>query len=180
MYAGGVNFTSLHFMNAYCIYILLGSFDKKGEKFLFSLFMPLCWWFSKKGERNLEIYICMLNFETLYMHVSFSIGIRAYKFCLCKKGRSILHLCIYVLFGLCIHWISLLFIAMHELRGSFYWALLNSCMYNSMSFVIIKKGRLLAQKPITLVLKLINSCNYSINDLVVFKFQILIKILVDA
>jgi len=65
----------------------------------------------------------------------------------------------------------IVFVFMHELRGSFYWALLNSCMYNSMSFVIIKKGRLLAQKPITLVLKLINSCSYSINDLVVLVFM---------
>ena len=55
----GVNFTSLLFMNVYRIYILLVWFDKKGEIFL-SLFMPFCWWFDKKEERNLEFYICMI------------------------------------------------------------------------------------------------------------------------
>ena len=41
-----------------------------------------------------------------------------------------------------------------------------------MSVVIIKKGRLLAQRLITLVLMMINSCSYSTNDLVFIKFQI--------
>ena len=35
-------------------------------------------------------------------------------------------------------------------------------------------------KDITLVLMMTNSCSYSTNDLIVFKFQILIKILVDV
>ena len=48
----------------------------------------------------------------------------------------------------------------------------NPCIYNSMSFVIIKRGRLLAQRPITLVLMMINSCSYNANDLVLIKFQI--------
>ena len=39
---------------------------------------------------------------------------------------------------------------------------------------------MLAQRTITLVLILINSCSYSTNDLVLFKFQILIKILVGV
>ena len=33
-------------------------------------------------------------------------------------------------------------------------------------------NKLLAQRPITLVLMMINSCSYSTNDLVLFKFQI--------
>jgi len=37
---------------------------------------------------------------------------------------------------------------------------------------------MLAQKPITLVLMMINSYSYSGNDLVMFKFTSLIKILV--
>ena len=49
----------------------------------------------------------------------------------------------------------------------------NPWIYNSSSFVIIKRGRLLAQRPITLVLMMINSCSYNINDLVLIKFQIL-------
>ena len=42
----------------------------------------------------------------------------------------------------------------------------NLCIYNSMSFVIIKRERLLAQRPIALVLMMINSCSYSTNDFV--------------
>jgi len=33
-------------------------------------------------------------------------------------------------------------------------------------------SKVLAQRPITLILMMINSCNYSTNDLVLFKFQI--------
>ena len=131
MYAGGVNFTSLLFMNVYHIYILLFWFDKKRERenFFLSLFMPLCWWFYKKGERYSLFYFIFLLYiwidkigekrilSLLHMHVFFPVDIRAYMFYLCKKGRSILYLCIFVL---SIHWISLLFIAIHELRGSFY------------------------------------------------------------
>jgi len=49
-----------------------------------------------------------------------------------------------------------------------------------MSFVIIKKGEIVARKPITLVLMMINSCSYSTNDLVLYKFQILNKLLVGV
>ena len=42
------------------------------------------------------------------------------------------------------------------------------------------KMGLLAQRPITLVLMMINSCNYSVDDLVFNKFQIFIKILVSV
>jgi len=42
------------------------------------------------------------------------------------------------------------------------------------------KPMLLAQNPITLVFMMTNSCSYSTKDLVAFKFQILIKILVDV
>jgi len=39
---------------------------------------------------------------------------------------------------------------------------------------------MLAQRPITLVLMIINSCSYNTNDLVFNKFQIFIKILVGV
>ena len=38
----------------------------------------------------------------------------------------------------------------------------------------------LVQRSVTLVLMMINSYSYSTNDLVLFKFQILIEILVDV
>ena len=56
----------------------------------------------------------------------------------------------------------------------------NPYIYNSMSFVIIKRRRLLAQRPITLVLMMINSCSYSTNDLVFNCDRSMIKILVGA
>ena len=136
MYAGGVNFTFLLFMNVYHIYLFILSCQKEGKDFLKFCFCPfvddwqkgendfdICMFlfYTRRGRRNLENLLMLVYLQLVsYMHVYFSIGIRAHMFSLCKKGRSILHLCIYVLFGLCIHWISLLFIAMHELRGSFY------------------------------------------------------------
>ena len=130
MYAGGVNFTSLFFMNVYRIYISL----------LFDLFSPLCWWFDKKGERNFGVYICMyassFSFpcfiqkwgEGFWSFIYACFLVYAYMFCLYKKRRSIWrvylyfipHLCIYVLFSLCISLNFYLFIVVHELMGSFY------------------------------------------------------------
>ena len=62
---------------------------------------------------------------------------------------------------------------MHELSGSSMKLNFNPCIYNSMSFVIIKKGEIVSPKALTLVLMMINSCSYSTNDLVLFKFQII-------
>ena len=118
---------------------------------LFDLFSPLCWWFDKKWEKNFESL-----FESLYMHVYFLFN--AYMFCLCKKGRSIWkvslclfpHLWIYMLFVLCTSWNIFMFIVMHELRGSIYEAYFNPCIYNSISFVIIKKGEIVGPKGLSL------------------------------
>ena len=129
MYAEGVNFTSLLFMNVYRIYIfnivwfvspLCWWIDKKGEKYLMSLYMHVYFislFYTKRRRRILRVYICMFIFL-----------FNAYMFCLCTKRRSIWrvylylfpHLCIYMLFVLCTSFIIFMFIAMHELRGSFY------------------------------------------------------------
>ena len=61
--------------------------------FIVWLSSPLCWWIDKKGEKNLESF---------YMHIY--IFVYAYMF----------------VFTLCILLNIYLFIAMHELRGSFY------------------------------------------------------------
>ena len=112
------------------------------------LLMPICCWIDKREEKYFEIlyaclkrgrsiwwvYICMyaclfhflvlyrkrekyLEWDFIYACLFFSIDIRAYMFCLCKKGRSILQLCMYV-YEHSLH--IFMFIAMHELRGSFY------------------------------------------------------------
>ena len=115
---------------------------KRGKKFILFICAPLLMIWQKGGEKFgvLYMHVCVI-----YMHIYFSISISAYMFCLCKKGRSILHLWIYVLFGLCIHWISLLFIAMHELRGASMKLNFNPYTYDSMSFVIIKKGEIVGR-----------------------------------
>ena len=137
---GGVNFMSLLFMNVYYIYILIVWF----------VFCPFVDDLTKKGRSIWRVYICMF--------ILFSR--------LCKKGeKNLVSLCIYVLFGLCISLNIFMFIAMHELSGSLTLNF-NPCIYNSMSFVIIKKGEIVGQRPITLVLMMINSCSYSTNDLV--------------
>ena len=69
-------------------------------------------------------------------------------------------------FTLCISLNIYVFIAIRELRGASMKLSFNPCIYNFVSFVIIKRGRLLAQRPITLVLMMINSYSYSTNDLV--------------
>ena len=135
-------------MNVYRIYILLVWFDKKGRIFFEFICAPLLmiWQKGRKKFRVLYMHVyawfpCFIqkgrNFlRVLYMHV-YVIYMHVYFFQLVSEHicfsfqlvsehicfvyvKSILHLCIYVLCVLCIHWISLLFIAMHELRGSFY------------------------------------------------------------
>ena len=73
----------------------------------------------KKGEKN---------FESLYMHVY--IFINAYMFVFSLYNSLNIYL----------------FISMHELRGSFYELNFNPCIYNSMIFVIIKKGEIVGPK----------------------------------
>ena len=58
----------------------------------------------------------------------------------------------------------------------FSWIQLTPCLH-TLSLVI---RIVLAQRPTTLVLIMINSCSYSINDLVFIQFQLLIKSLIGA
>ena len=120
---------------------------------LFDLFLPLCWWINKKKKYLVSLYMHVYSISSFMQ----------------KKGKEFgefmhvyFHLCIYVLFGLCISLHIFMFIAMHKLREASMKLIFNPCIYNSMGFVIVKKGRLLAQRPITLVLMMINSCSYSL------------------
>ena len=117
MYAGWVNFTSLLFMNVYRIYILI-------VWFIFRLFIDeltkrgrSIWWVNicmfilfprlyKKGEKNL-VSLCMFIFI---------IGICIYVFIYAEGEKHSLLMHVYVEHSLNIF----IFIAMHELRGSFY------------------------------------------------------------
>ena len=74
MYVGGVNFTSLLFMNVYSIYTFIVWCLQKGRKikFMSLLFVPLCWWIDKKGERYFGVWymhVCLCMF--VYMHVCY-------------------------------------------------------------------------------------------------------------
>ena len=80
MYAGGVNLTSLIFMNVYSIYTFIVLIYAKREKnIIYALYYlyPFVDELTKKGRDILEFDICMF----VYMHVclnllSFTIGIK--------------------------------------------------------------------------------------------------------
>ena len=161
MYAGGVNFTSLIFINVYRIYILLVWFDEKGENYFWVYLCPFVDDLTKRGRGILEFYICMIisfhcfiqkgeeEFWAYIYACYFSIGIRAHIFCLCKKGRSIYvyflifaYMC-YLVYAY--HWISLLFIAMYELKGELLLSLtLIHAYITPWALSSSKRGRLLA------------------------------------
>ena len=64
---------------------------------------------------------------------------------------------------------------MHLLRINLYCSHTHTHKDNTkseLSGMCASTSKVLAQRPITLVLMMINSCNYSTNDLVLFKFQI--------
>ena len=128
--AGGVNFMSLLLMNVYCIY-LLAWFDKKGENFFWVYLCPFVNDLTKRGREIWRfIYVYLFHFLVLYKkgEKDFESFVYAYMFCLCKKGRRIWWVDACLSPYLCIHFCLvlytllniLLFIVMHELRGSFY------------------------------------------------------------
>ena len=104
---------------------------------LISFTSPLCWWIDKKEERIL----------CLYMHVLSHVHVYAYTFVftLCTS------LTIFIVY--CYAWV----------KGEFLWSL--TLIYAYITPWVLsssKKGRSLAQRPITLVLMIINSCSYSL------------------
>ena len=159
---------------------------------LFDLFSPLCWWFDKKGERNFWsfIYACLcmfISFLILYKkgEKNFESFIYACLFsCLMhicfvyEKGRSISFLIYafmcYLIYAChcayCYAWV----------KGELLWSLtLIHAYITPWILSSSKRERLLAQRPITLVLMMINSCSYSLlRILCLISFRYLIKILV--
>ena len=142
MYAGGVNFTSLLFMNVYRIYIFIACFS----------FAPLLMNWQKGGEVFEEfIYACLFHFlvyakrgRRIAMHVYFLIY--AYMFCFVYTFYSISYFYYYA-------WV----------KGELPWNL--SLIHAYITPWVLsssKKRRLLAQRPIALVLMMINSCSYSL------------------
>ena len=120
---------------------------------LFDLFSSLCWWIDKKGRRILKVYICMLIF--LFMQKG-------------KKNLVSLFHCLYIY--VCVYplyWISLFVYCYAWVKGELLWSLtLIHAYITPWVLSSSKRGRLLAQRPITLVLMMINSYSYNTNDLV--------------
>ena len=99
----------------------------------------LCWWIDKKGRRIERVYICMFN-----------IFVYAYMFMFVQHFVYVLFLNIFIRF--CYAWV----------KGELLWSIsLIHAYITSWVLSSSKRGRLLAQKLITLVLMMINSCNYS-------------------
>ena len=179
MYAVGANFTSLLFVNVYRIYILLVWFDEKGENYFW---VYLCSFVDDLTIRGREIWsfiyacLCIIflfhtkrekrNLRVLYMHV-YVIYMHIYFFFNWYQS-------IYVLFSIGIKAYMLICVIcfMHTLnifivhcyawvKGELLWSLtLIHAYITPWVFSSSKRGRLLAQRPITLVLMMINSYSY--------------------
>ena len=92
----------------------------------------------KRGRSILEfIYASLFHSLILYKKGEKNFGVYA---CLSPC------LCIDVCFVLCTSLNIFIFIVMHELRGASMKFNFNPCIYNSMSFVIIKKGEIVGPK----------------------------------
>ena len=137
MYAGGVNFTSLLFMNVYRIYLIILICQKEGKDFLKFCFCPFVddWqkkgeWFwvymhcleslyaylEKGGEWLWDFYAWLLTIDIIYACLFLQLVSSIYVFVYAKgeKHSSLMHVCIE-------HSLHIfMFSAMHELKGSFY------------------------------------------------------------
>ena len=112
---------------------------------------PLCWWIDKKGEKYLE---------SLYMHVYLCMSISSFMQKGGKEFGEFMHICV-VWF---MHFIEYHYVYCYAwVKGELLWSLTLIHVYIT-PWVLSssKKGRLLAQRPITLVLMMINSCSYSL------------------
>ena len=147
MNAGGVNFTSFLFMNVYSIYTLLFWFMPKRKKniiYVFSVCIPLLMNWQKGGEKfRIFIYACLFNL------LSFTIGIKNI-FCWYIKSMFIslvsnimfMHIYVehsrYIFIVYCYAWV----------KGASMKLNFNPCIYNSMSFVIIKRGEIVSPEAL--------------------------------
>ena len=107
--------------------------------FIIWLSSILCWWINKKGEEFWEfIYACLYLYLCIYV---------------CLVYELLLN--IFIVY--CYAWV----------KGELLWSL--SLIHAYITPWVLsssKRGRLLAQRPIAIVLMIINSYSYSTNDLV--------------
>ena len=149
--------------------------------FLICFILPLCWWLTKRGRKILSLYMHIWVFAYIeFMHFMFSQNGKNDFESLYKKGEKIFRkrifdLCMFLSPFLCIHICLVLCTSLQYLfvycyawvKGKLLWSLtLIHAYITPWVLSSSKRGRLLAQRPITLVLMMINSCSYSTNDLV--------------
>jgi len=119
----------------------------------------------KKEENDLRVYICMFLVLCIYF-----VLISCFDILVPRDNIAYLYVCYDRYHEL--YWISIYFFYTWA-KGELLWSL--SLIHAYITLWVLsssKKGILLAQKPIILVLIMINLCNYSSNDLVLIKFPI--------
>ena len=138
----------------FCFYFnpFVDDWQKGGEEF--EVYMHVFLALLLKGEKNL-----------LFMHICFVLQIGEKDLiCFMLECMFISFICIHgyehTLLYYCLFWYA-------WVKGELLWSFtLIHAYITSWVLSSSKRGRLLAQKPITLVLMMINSCSYSTNDLV--------------
>ena len=144
---------------------------KKGRTFCFAFFYPFVDDWQKGGERFREFYmhICVFAYIEFYMHncilhimsfmfirkwfESFKQGKKVFRTCLCFMHIYALS-CLVFFAYLFVYWDA-------WVKGELPWSLtLIHAYITTWVLSSSKRGRLLAQRPSTLVLMMINSCSY--------------------
>ena len=152
-------------MNVYRIYIYL---------YCWFVFLPLCWWLTKRGRKILSLYMHIWVFAYIeFMHLMFYKIRRMFLKVKTKRGRRFLekefwiYACFshlvdaYICLASCTSLLYLYVYCYAWVKGELLWSLtLIHAYITPWVLSSSKRGRLLAQRPITLVLMMINSCSY--------------------
>ena len=141
--------------------------QKGGEHYFVFTLTPLLM-IDKKREKYFSIYACFPYFNHkggegfMFMHICFVLQIQGDK-------MSFYMLVWHVVFAYMFTCFIAIFIVYWDawVKGELLWSFtLIHAFITSWVLSSSKRGRLLAQRSITLVLMMINSCSYSTNDLV--------------
>ena len=124
--------------------------DKKGKKYLVYMHVFLALFIKGEKDLCLCIYVFVLQIGEKWFDV--------FHACLCMFISLFMHICLFSFMHFIIH----LFVYCYAwVKGELLWSLvlIHACI-TSWVLSSSKRGRLLAQRPITLVLMMINSCSY--------------------
>ena len=138
--------------------LLIFCFWQKGGEHYFVFTLTPLWWLTKRGRSILDIYACFGK-GFMFMHIVFVLQIGEKEFdvfhaCLCMFISLYLHTCLWA-------FIAYLFVSCYAwVMGELLWSFTLIHAYITPWVLSSKRGRLLAQRPSTLVLMMINSCSY--------------------